>query len=62
MPNNTVRASAIALPNAEEPAFVLTDAGRLYLLVEDIAAASVDLPPTLAAELAALTAGGRAHV
>ncbi len=64
MPNNAIRASATALPNAnlEEPAFAVTDAGRAYLLLEDIAAVSVDLPPAIAAELAALTAGGQANV
>ncbi|MEJ0051590.1 MAG: hypothetical protein WDN02_10355 [Methylovirgula sp.] len=62
MPNNTVRASAIGLPNTDEPTFTLTDAGRAYLLLEDIAAASVDLTPDIAAELATLTAGGQANV
>ncbi|MEJ0049980.1 MAG: hypothetical protein WDN02_01980 [Methylovirgula sp.] len=63
MRKNTVRASSIALPNAnlEEPAFTLTDAGRAYLLLEDIAAASVDLTPDIAAELASFT-GRRADV
>ncbi|HEY0144679.1 MAG: hypothetical protein WDN29_02830 [Methylovirgula sp.] len=60
MPNQLVRATATGLPT--EPAFTLTDAGRAYLLLEDIAAASVDLPPDIAAELTALTAGGCDHV
>ncbi|QAY95089.1 hypothetical protein CWB41_04565 [Methylovirgula ligni] len=63
MPNRPVRASAIALPHHQpaEPTFVPTDAGRAYLLLQDIAAAGLDLPPELAAELAALT-GGPANV
>ncbi len=64
MPNNAVRASAIALPNTspEEPAFAVTDAGHLYLLLEDLAAASIELPCEIAAELAALTSREQAHV
>jgi hypothetical protein len=55
MPISPIPASAEALPNTREPAFEVTDAGRAYLLLEDIAAASPELPPALAAELAALT-------
>ncbi len=62
VPNNTVRANATALPNTDEPAFAVTDAGRAYLLLEDIAAAELTLPPDIAAELATLTAGGQANV
>jgi hypothetical protein len=51
MPNNTVLAAAAGLPS--EPAFVLTDAGRAYLLLEDITDAAVVLPSEIAAELAA---------
>jgi hypothetical protein len=40
MPNNTVRASAIALPNAEEPAFAVTG----LELPPDIAVGLVDEP------------------
>ncbi len=55
MPNNTVRASATGLPSDDEPAFAPTDAGRAYLLLLDIAASGVALPPEIATELAALT-------
>jgi hypothetical protein len=48
---NTVRAADPGLPN--EPAFEITDAGRAYLLLEDIADAAVVLPSDIAAELAA---------
>ncbi len=61
MPNQPVRASAIALPNTDEPAFEVTDAGRAYLLLEDIADAAIVLPCEIAAELATLT-GGQANV
>jgi hypothetical protein len=53
MPNQPVPASAIGLPN--EPAFEPTDAGRLYLLLQDIADAAIVLPGEIAAELSALT-------
>lgn len=58
MPNNTVRAAAIGLPNtnAHEPAFAITDAGRAYLLLQDIAATGIALPPDIAAELATFAA------
>jgi hypothetical protein len=62
MPNQPVRASAIALPGSDEPAFVLTDAGRAYLLLEDIAEAEIVLPSEIAAELAALTSREQADV
>ncbi|MEJ0049959.1 MAG: hypothetical protein WDN02_01860 [Methylovirgula sp.] len=64
MPNNTVPAAATGLPFAHlgEPAFELTDAGRAYLLLEDIADAAIVLPCEIAAELATLTAGGQANV
>jgi hypothetical protein len=53
---NTVPAAATGLPfaNPDEPAFEVTDAGRAYLLLEDSTDASPELPPALAAELAAL--------
>ncbi len=59
MPLSTVPAAAAGCPF--EPAYAPTDAGRAYLLLEDIAAAGLDLPPDIAAELAALT-GRRADV
>jgi hypothetical protein len=62
MPNQPVRASAIVLPGSDEPAFVLTDAGRAYLLLEDIAEAEIVLPSEIAAELAALTSREQADV
>jgi hypothetical protein len=60
MPNNAVPAAATGLPL--EPAFTVTDAGRLYLLMEDIQANGADLPPAIAAELAALTSRKQSHV
>ncbi len=70
MPNQPVRASAIALPNTDEPAFMPTDAGRAYLLLQDIVArlevdgqtATLELTPALAAELAAFASEGDADV
>ncbi len=56
---NTALAAATGCP--KEPAFLPTDAGRAYLLLLDIAASDVTLPPDLAAELAALT-GAAANV
>lgn len=66
MPNNTVRAAAAGLPNinAHEPAFALTDAGRMYLLLSAIvdrldiegSTATFELTPELADELAAFGA------
>ncbi len=53
MPNPPIPAAAIGLPL--EPAFDVTDAGRAYLLLEDIADAAIVLPCEIAAELAALT-------
>ncbi len=59
MPNQSVPAAVTGLPT--EPAFTLTDAGRAYLLLEDIADAAIVLPSEIAAELATLT-GGQANV
>lgn len=63
MPNQQIRASALALPNANahEPAFAVTDAGRMYLLLSAIierldiegSTASFELTPEIADELAA---------
>jgi hypothetical protein len=63
MPNSTVPAAATGLPfaNPDEPAFVLTKAGRAYLLLEDIADAALVLPSEIAAELA-LTSREQANV
>jgi hypothetical protein len=57
MPNNCVRANTRALPNTQEPAFTVTDAGLMFLLLEDIReqAETASLPPAIVAELAALT-------
>jgi hypothetical protein len=60
MPKSTFPAADIGLPN--EPAFEITDAGRAYLLLEDIADAALVLPSEIAAELAALTSREQANV
>ncbi len=64
MPYQPVLAAAAGLPfaNPDEPAYELTDAGRAYLLLEDIADAAIVLPCEIAAELAALTSREQAHV
>lgn len=66
MPNQQIRASAITLPNTNthEPAFAITDAGRMYLLLQTIidrldvegSKASFELTPEIADELAAFGA------
>lgn len=64
MPLSTVPAAAQGLPF--EPAYAPPDAGRAYLLLQDIAerlridgsTATFELTPALAAELAAFAAEG----